>query len=143
MPPLRPLLLSTLAVAGSMLVLDLTWLGVVAAPLYAKLLGPLMAKPVHAPAAAAFYLMYVAAVVAHAVLPAASTRQAALRGAGLGFVAYATYELTNWAVIANWPALLVPVDLIWGVVLTATVAAAGFRVRLWAGPPGAPAVPEG
>jgi uncharacterized membrane protein len=122
----RSILLSVLTVAGSMLLLDLTWLGVVAAPLYAKLLGPLMAPAVNGLAAAAFYAMYVGAVVIHAVLPAASVPQAARRGAGLGFVAYATYDLTNWAVIAGWPAALVPIDLAWGVLLTATVAAAGF-----------------
>ncbi len=57
--------------------------------------------------------------------PATSTREAATRGAGLGFVAYATYDLTNWAVTAGWPALLVPVDLAWGVLLTTIAAIAG------------------
>jgi uncharacterized membrane protein len=117
-----------------MLLLDLTWLGVVAARLYAELLGPLMASPVNAGAAAAFYAMYVGAVVVHAVLPSASPGQAARRGAGLGFVAYATYDLTNWAVIAGWPALLVPIDLLWGVGLTAVVAVAGFLAGRAAAP---------
>jgi len=126
---MRTLLVQILTVAAVTLVLDLTWLGVVAADLYAKHLGPLMANPVNAPAAGLFYAMYVGAVVIHAVRPAQSARDAALRGAGLGFVAYATYELTNWAVIAGWPAALVPVDLVWGVVLTGTAAVCGF----WAG----------
>jgi uncharacterized membrane protein len=129
----RSVLLAVLAVSGTMLVLDLTWLGVVAASLYAELLGPLMASPVNITAAACFYAMYVGAVVVHAVLPATSVSSAAKRGAGLGFVAYATYDLTNWAVIANWPALLVPIDLAWGVLLTTVVAAAGFVA---AGPAG-------
>ncbi|RXL64049.1 DUF2177 family protein, partial [Citrobacter sp. AAK_AS5] len=43
----------------------------------------------------------------------------------LGFVAYATYDLTNWAVIRDWPAILVPIDLAWGVVLTPLAALAG------------------
>lgn len=123
------ILRSTLAVGGVLLALDLAWLGVVAADLYARQLGPLMAPEVNGLAAALFYAMYVGAVVRMAVLPATGLGDAARRGAGLGFVAYATYELTNWAVIANWPALLVPVDVAWGVLLTAVSAAAGWKAR--------------
>ncbi len=127
------MLAQVVGVAAATLVLDLTWLGVVAADLYARHLGPLMARPVNVTAAALFYVMYVGAVVVHAVRPAGSARDAALRGAGLGFVAYATYELTNWAVIAGWPSALVPIDLVWGVVLTATAAATGFAAGRAAG----------
>ena len=117
-----------------MLALDLLFLGVVAAPLYDRWLGPLRAAQVNGLAAALFYGMYLGAVLIHAVLPASDVGAAAKRGAGLGFVAYATYELTNWAVIAGWPAALVPLDIGWGVVLTGSVAAAG---RLALGrPPG-------
>lgn len=119
--PLRALL----ACATVMLVLDLLFLGVVARPLYDRLLGPLRAPEVNALAAALFYAMYLGAVMAHAVLPTPDVRAAARRGAGLGLLAYATYELTNWAVLAGWPAALVPVDIAWGVALTATVAASG------------------
>ena len=121
----RRVLRALAACALTMLTLDLVFLGVVAAPLYDRLLGPLRAPQVHGLAAALFYAMYLGAVLLHAVLPAADAKAAARRGAGLGFVAYATYELTNWAVIAGWPAALVPVDLAWGVVLTASVAAVG------------------
>ena len=116
---------ATVAVVATTMVLDLVFLGVVAKSLYDRWLGPLRAPEVYWPAALAFYAMYVGATLRHAVLPAANWREAARRGAELGFVAYATYELTNWAVLAGWPAALVPVDLAWGVVLTATSAAAG------------------
>ena len=53
---------------------------------------------------------------------------AARRGAALGLVAYGTYELTNWAVLRDWPALLVPIDIGWGVVLTAMAAFVGKLV---------------
>lgn len=107
-----------------MLALDLTWIGVVGKPFYAQL-GPLQRQDVYLPAAAAFYVMYLSAVVGFAVAPAAGVRVAAGRGAGMGFVCYATYELTNWAVIAGWPGALVPVDIAWGVFLTGVVAGAG------------------
>ena len=116
---------ATGAVVATTMALDLVFLGIVAKPLYDRWLGPLRAPEVFWPAALAFYAMYVGATLRYAVLPAADARAAARRGAELGFVAYATYELTNWAVLAGWPAALVPVDLAWGVVLTATSAAAG------------------
>lgn len=124
--PLRALVAAFLAAAAVMVALDLTFLGVVAADFYARQLGALKADPVVVPAAATFYVLYLALVTRLAVLPAASASDAARRGAELGLFAYGTYELTNWAVIAGWPAALVPVDLAWGVVLTALVAAAGF-----------------
>jgi uncharacterized membrane protein len=87
--------------------------------------GPLKRDPVHGPAAVVFYVFYVAAVLRGAVAPAGSWRDAARRGAGMGLFAYGTYELTNWAVLRDWPAVLVPVDIAWGVVLTGVAAAAG------------------
>ena len=62
----------------------------------------------------------------YAVRPSHSAKDAALRGAGLGFVAYTTYELTNWAVLRDWGALLVPIDISWGVALTTTTAVASY-----------------
>jgi uncharacterized membrane protein len=45
-----------------------------------------------------------------------------------GLVAYGTYELTNWAVLRDWPALLVPIDIGRGVALTAMAAFVGKLV---------------
>lgn len=119
---------ATVAAAAAMLGLDLVWLGVVAAPVYAEMLGPLRRDPVHWPAALVFYAMYVAVIVVYCVRRTDSPKMAARHGAELGFVAYATYELTNWAVIAGWPAKLVPIDVIWGVVLTSLVGLASKAV---------------
>jgi uncharacterized membrane protein len=130
---LAPLAAAFGAAAVAMVVLDLTWLGVVAQKYYADALGPLEREQPVVVAAALFYAMYLAAIVFHAVTPSQTLAQAARRGAALGFVAYATYELTNWAVLRGWPARLVPVDLAWGVVLTATAAAAGFAAFRRAG----------
>lgn len=118
-----------LATAGTTLVLDLVWLGVVARPLYDAALGPLRRPEVLWPAALLFYTFYVAVTVGWAVLAARDPCAAARKGAGLGLVAYATYELTNWAVLAGWPAWIVPVDVGWGVALTAAAALAGKRAE--------------
>jgi uncharacterized membrane protein len=128
-PRAWPVLGAALAAAVTMLVLDLTWIGFVARSAY-DMLGALKAPQANLLAAALFYTFYLVAVFVHAVLPSPRVGLAARRGAGLGLVAYATYELTNWAVLAGWPALLVPVDVGWGVVLTASVAAVGSMVYL-------------
>ena len=116
---------ATLATAAAMLVLDLAWLGIVARHLYASALGHLMRPAALLPAALLFYVFYVSVIAAWAVFGTAAPAAAARRGAGLGFVAYTTYELTNWAVLRDWPAWIVPVDIGWGVALTAVAALAG------------------
>ena len=117
---------AALATTLTLATLDLLWLGVIARPFYDAALGPLKRDPVHVPAAVVFYVFYIAAVLRRAVAPAGSVRDAARRGAAMGLFAYATYELTNWAVLRDWPAVLVPVDILWGVALTAAAGAAGY-----------------
>ncbi len=121
-------ILSILAAGVTLLTLDFLWLGWLAKPLYSAL-GPLQRPEPFWPAALLFYGMYLLAIERHALAAAQTLSQAAKRGAELGFVAYATYELTNWAVIRDWPALLVPVDLLWGVLLTSLSACAGHLTQ--------------
>lgn len=115
------------------LVVDLTWLGVVATDVYAAQLGDLRAPRATAWAALLFYLLYVVGVVHFAVLPALarqSWRVAAGKGALLGLVAYGTWDLTNLAVIRDFPAPLAFLDLAWGTLLTCVVATATTLVWL-------------
>lgn len=123
--PLVAIVLAAVTVTVTMMVLDLTFLGVIAKSFYDVALGPLKRPTVHWPAALAFYAMYVGAITAYGVVGAESLGNAFSRGAALGFVCYATYELTNWAVLAGWPARLVLVDIVWGVVLTGFASLAG------------------
>ena len=116
------------AVCITMTVVDLLWLGLVANDLYNDMLGPLRAKETVVLAAVLFYIQYVLVLVFWAVLPSRDVRSAAWRGLGVGWIAYATYELTNWAVIEGWPAALVPIDIVWGLILTTIVAATGRAV---------------
>ena len=72
-----------------------------------------------------------------AVLPAlkaGSWRRATLNGAVLGFVAYATYDLTNQATLVQWSTQLTIVDMCWGTVLTAVSATGGYFAGRLAGP---------
>jgi uncharacterized membrane protein len=114
-----------LASLATLVVLDLLFLGVLAKRFYDDALGPLRRATVYVPAAVAFYALYLGAVYGWAARGASSPREAALRGAGIGLIAYGTWDLTNWAVIANFPGRLVPVDMAWGITLTALVAFIG------------------
>ena len=58
--------------------------------------------------------------------------RALINGAVLGFVCYATYDLTNQATLANWSMKLTLIDLAWGTTLTATCAVAGYFAARWA-----------
>lgn len=127
--PFPALAAATLATAAAMLVLDLLWLGIVARGLYTSALGHLMRPDAYWPAALLFYAFYVAVIVSWAVLGSEGPGAATRRGAALGFVAYTTYELTNWAVLRDWPAWIVPVDVAWGIGLTAVAALAGKLVQ--------------
>ncbi|MDE1168919.1 MAG: DUF2177 family protein [Pseudomonas sp.] len=115
----------------ALLVLDGLWLGVLMAPTYRTLLGSLMLpSPLLGPAAA-FYLMYAAALVWFAVWPAlrgTSALRAAGNAALLGLAAYGTYDLTNWATLTGWPPLLVFIDMAWGMLASAIAASVGFAV---------------
>ena len=124
-----PGLAGAFAVTGFVLLaMDACWLTLAASRLYRPALGALMREDFDVLAAALFYAIYVAGVVAFAVVPADSSRMAWLRGAALGFVAYATYDLTNQATLHGWPWHLSVIDMLWGTVLTSTAALAAHRL---------------
>lgn len=104
--------------------IDIIWLGLVAKDFYQTHLGFIMG-PVNWTAAIIFYLLYIIGIVVFAVSPALtaqSLQKAILLGALFGFMAYATYDLTNLATLKDWPLIVVLVDMAWGTVLTGTVA---------------------
>lgn len=116
--------------AAVMLAFDLLWLGVLSPPLYQPTIGALLRPQPDLVAAALFYAIYVAGVSELVVLAApwgARMRAVAWRGALFGFVAYATFDLTALAMLKGWSALVTAVDMTWGTLLTATVAAAAHR----------------
>ena len=49
---------------------------------------------------------------------------AALNGALLGAICYATYDLTNQATMRNWSTIVTLVDICWGAFATAVAAGA-------------------
>jgi uncharacterized membrane protein len=108
--------------------IDFIWLSRSIGFYRSELGGMLLERP-NMGAAVAFYLIYIAGVVALAVLPAnsqSSWSTALLHGAALGLVAYATYDLTNLATLKDWSLTVTLVDLAWGTFLTAVASVAGF-----------------
>ncbi|MFT9090123.1 MAG: DUF2177 family protein [Gluconacetobacter sp.] len=114
--------------ALAFMALDAVWLSVMSSRLYKPALQGLLAENFRPVPALLFYLLYIGGIVAFAVLPATSPIQALWRGAGLGLVAYATYDLTNQATLRAWPALVTCADLMWGTLVTSIAAWAAFIV---------------
>jgi uncharacterized membrane protein len=114
-----------------LLLADAVWLGVVARGFYRRHLGELLRPDVQWWAAVAFYLLFLVGLLVLAVLPALE-RQSVWRAVGLGallgFVAYATYDLTNLATLRGFPSIVAAVDLLWGTALAAGLAAAAFTL---------------
>ena len=49
-------------------------------------------------------------------------------GGLLGLVAYGTYDITNLATLKGWPAIVAIVDIVWGTLLTGTIATISYWV---------------
>ncbi|MGA8068175.1 MAG: DUF2177 family protein [Terriglobales bacterium] len=110
---------------------DMVWLGVAAKSFYARQIGFLMKANVNWAAAILFYLLFIAGLVVFVVAPAVergSWLRALLFGALFGLITYATYDLTNLATLKDWPLAVTVVDLIWGMVLAASVSVASYLV---------------
>jgi uncharacterized membrane protein len=102
--------------------IDFIWLSTMASALYRPVMGDMLAPQFRIVPAVLFYFIYVVGLTFFAVRPslaAGSLGAALIYGAGFGFVAYATYDLTNQATLKNWSTTLTFADLIWGSALSA------------------------
>jgi uncharacterized membrane protein len=112
-------------------IIDMLWLGFVAKDFYQAKLGYLLG-PVNWPAALTFYFVYIVGILIFAVVPTLTTgapyTKALIMGALFGFFAYATYDLTNYATVKDWPLSVVVIDILWGIVLTGSVATASYFI---------------
>jgi uncharacterized membrane protein len=114
--------------------LDLIWLGYIAKGFYRQNLAFILSPEVNWPAAIVFYLIYIVGILFFAVAPAierSSITRALIWGVSYGFFTYATYDLTNMALIKDWPLKIVVVDILWGMVLCGVVAMLSFVVAKW------------
>jgi len=110
-------------------VLDGIWLGIAARDFYQRELADLMAEQIRIVPALLFYLLYPAGVVTLGLWPRPPTLTACAARCGIvGALAYGTYDLTNLATLNGWSATLTIVDIVWGIVITAAMGAAAWRV---------------
>ncbi|QFT30745.1 DUF2177 family protein [Roseibium porphyridii] len=108
---------------------DYVWLSQVATRFYFDRIGHLLMDKPNMAAAGAFYIIYIVGIVIFAVAPALKSESlmtAIVYGALFGFFTYATYDVTNYATLKNWPVIVAVVDISWGTVLSAFSAGMGY-----------------
>ena len=106
----------------ALILLDFLWIGLVASGLYRAQIGYLLnivdgRMTVNVPAAIATWAVIVTGVQIFVVPRVSQTGPITsflLWGALFGLIVYAVYDLTNYAVIKNWPLTVTIVDIIWG-----------------------------
>lgn len=126
------MLITYLLTALVFFAIDIVWLGIIAKKFYASYLGNFLNPEVNWVAAIVFYLIFIIGISFFAIYPAVEKESfliAILYGALFGFFTYATYDLTNYATLKDWPLTVVIVDIIWGSFLTASVSLAGFYIH--------------
>ena len=115
------LYLTTLLVMG---VFDGVWLGVVAKDFYQSRIGDQFVFN-HIPALL-FYVMYPAGILLFVSGGATNWQQVLGYGALFGMLAFATYDLTNFATLRFWSLKLTLVDVAWGTFNTGVSATLGW-----------------
>lgn len=117
-----------LVTAGVFLFLDIIGIRLLIRPVFERHVGHLLADPLRLGPAALFYLAYVGGLLWMVSLPALKAgepAQALIGGMVLGLLCYGTYEMTNFATLADWSWEQVIIDSLWGTFLTGFAAWAG------------------
>ncbi|APE28637.1 DUF2177 family protein [Aurantiacibacter gangjinensis] len=113
--------------------LDSVYLRWAAPNLYRPVIGEIMADNFRKGAALAFYAIYIAGMVYFGVRPALESGdvlQALLNGALVGGLCYATFDLTNQAVMKVWATKVSVADIAWGAFATGVASAVAAWVTL-------------
>ena len=122
---MKPYFIAYGSAVVAFMIIDGLWLGLVAKSFYATQLGELLRAKFLILPAGVFYLAYTAGLVFLAVrptMPELPLTNIALYGAIVGFLAYGTYDMTNLSTLRNWPVMVSVVDMLWGTILSASVA---------------------
>ena len=120
-----------LAFLVALVSIDLVWLLGIAKNVYRDEMGSLMATEPKLLAGLAFYVLYALGACIFVVIPALSKQSlsyALMYGALFGFFCYMTYDLTNLAVIRDFPTRLAFIDIAWGSLVTASVSGLIYKL---------------
>ena len=99
------------------LILDAIWLGFVARNFYAKHLALYLTENVIWLSAIIFYIIFNIGLLVFVILPSIEKNSYSvliIYSLLYGIVTFATYDLTNYATIKNWPLIVTIVDICWG-----------------------------
>jgi uncharacterized membrane protein len=113
----------------TLIAVDLVWLLGIAKTLYRDQMGGLMASEPKLLIGLFFYLLYSLGICIFVIAPAISKQSllyAVQYGALFGFFCYMTYDLTNLAVIQNFPTRLALIDIVWGTFVSALCAGIAY-----------------
>ena len=109
--------------------LDAIWL-VLMGPSYRDVMRDMLAANVRIAPAVAFYLLDMLGLMIFVARP--GTRHGAAwvvaHGALFGLFTYATYDLTNFAVLKNWDLALTIEDVVWGMVISTIVSLVAWSI---------------
>lgn len=110
---------------------DAIWLRVMGPALYRPTLGDILLTDLRIAPAVMFYAIYPVGLLVFAVTPGLKSGSAA-SAAGLGLlfgaIAYATYDLTNFATLRNWTLQITVLDIAYGAAASAFAAYVGLLV---------------
>jgi len=109
--------------------IDAAWLSTMGPVLYRPVLADILLPSLRIAPAIAFYLIYPIGVVVFAVLPALRSGSVATAFALallFGAIAYATYDLTNYATLRNWTLQITVLDIGYGAIASAVAASAAY-----------------
>lgn len=118
-----------LATFVTFVALDAVWLSLVAIGQFQRALGTMLLAQPNLYAAAIFYVIFTGGLIFLAVRPALERRSLATtisHGAVVGLTSYATFDLTNLAILRGWTLELALLDMAWGTALSAIAATAGY-----------------
>jgi len=110
---------------------DVLWLAYFGQTVVRPTLKPIMREELDWRAVVLFYLLYTIGIVVFAVAPALANRlasQALVYGLLFGFLAYMTYDVTNYATISAWTIKLAVMDVAWGTFITGCAGLASYGV---------------
>ena len=115
-----------LAVFGA---IDASWLSFMGPRLYRPALAEILVPNLRIAPAIAFYLFYPIGIVVFAVMPAlraGSISTAFALALLFGALAYATYDLTNYATLRHWTLQITILDLCYGAIASGIAATSAY-----------------
>ncbi|WP_395339172.1 DUF2177 family protein [Ningiella sp. W23] len=125
-------LIPYLAILITYLIADFIWLGIVAKSDYTSSIGDMMRNIYPIWPWAAFYLIYSACILRLTIFNGAKPNiiSVGLNAFVLGVASYGAYNLTNYAIIADWPLGITFKDWAWGTCVTTMSAIIGYLASI-------------